>query len=399
MTLTIVGGLYLERCIQPLWDAVFGSGGRAAAAVNGLVAKSVLFTYVPKVLAEDAAALAAHHRFELRAADANHALEFNYLHPLATPQIVPRLAHITVHSPINVEAELVLRFGMLEGDAIVHAETAVYDPQSAFGAQRFSSNGSRAKRLAIILNRSEAFSMTGLSDPEAAAKWLIQEDGAEVVVVKMGSQGAYVATLESVTVVPVYRTERVWKIGSGDVFSAAFAAFWGAQGIDPVSAADLASRATAMYCDTRMLPILGRQDLESADLVPVRPGRGTVYLAGPFFDIGQRWVIEETRALLLEMGAEVFSPVHEVGPGPGSIVAPEDIAGLERSDVVFAILNGLDTGTVFEIGYAVKKGLPVIALAQNVKAEDLKMVEGTGCEVVDDFASAIYRTLWRLPNR
>lgn len=46
-TLTIVGGVYGERCIQPAWDAVFGSAGRAAQAVEGLVDEPVeLVTYV-----------------------------------------------------------------------------------------------------------------------------------------------------------------------------------------------------------------------------------------------------------------------------------------------------------------------------------------------------------------
>lgn len=137
--------------------------------------------------------------------------------------------------------------------------------------------------------------------------------------------------------------------------------------------------------------------LRQQSFEPLTPGKGTVYLAGPFFDIGQRWLVEEANDYLLEMGANVFSPVHEVGPGPADIVAPEDIKGLERSDVVFAILNGMDPGTIFEVGYAVKKGIPVVGLAQNVRLEDLKMMEGTGCEIHSDFASAIYRAIWALP--
>jgi nucleoside 2-deoxyribosyltransferase len=80
-------------------------------------------------------------------------------------------------------------------------------------------------------------------------------------------------------------------------------------------------------------------------------------------------------------------------------VAPEDIKGLEAADVMFAVLNGLDTGTIFEVGYAVKKGIPIVALAQNLKEEDLKMLAGTGCDIVDDFASAVYQTIWRLPHQ
>src|SRR3546814_16308645 len=43
----IVGGIYQERCIQPLWNAVYGSAGRAAHCVSSLVGESVeLHAYV-----------------------------------------------------------------------------------------------------------------------------------------------------------------------------------------------------------------------------------------------------------------------------------------------------------------------------------------------------------------
>jgi nucleoside 2-deoxyribosyltransferase len=63
---------------------------------------------------------------------------------------------------------------------------------------------------------------------------------------------------------------------------------------------------------------------------------------------------------------------------------------------VLAILNGADVGTVFEVGYAVCRGLPVVVLAQNMRAEDLKMVDGSGCTIVEDLVSAIYHVVWRL---
>ena len=126
------------------------------------------------------------------------------------------------------------------------------------------------------------------------------------------------------------------------------------------------------------------------------PGDGRVYLAAPFFDLGQRWIVEETRSLLLDMGVDVFSPLHDVGSGPGHLVAPQDLLGLDSANAVLAILNGADVGTVFEVGYAVAKKLPVVALAQNMRAEDLKMIEGTGGFVVEDLVSAIYHVVWRL---
>lgn len=145
------------------------------------------------------------------------------------------------------------------------------------------------------------------------------------------------------------------------MFSATFAALWGCEGLSAVEAADMASRAVAHYCDTRSLPTPAVAVLARLEYKPVVPGHGTVYLAGPFFDLAQRWIVEEARTQLLALGAMVFSPIHEVGPGPASVVAPEDLAGLEESDVVFAILNGLNTGTIFEVGYAVKKAFPSFA--------------------------------------
>lgn len=394
--LTIVGGVYIEKCIEPLWDAVFGSAGRAMAAVSSLVTGARLVTYVDDTTRDAAEALVRECAGMLEAHETARSIRFNYFHPLSVPIIHPEPG-VAPNDPIHVTGDVVLRYGMLEGDAIVKANVAIYDPQSAFGAQAFTANGSTAERLAIVLNKAEALSMSGLSDARSAASALLKSEGAEVVVLKQGPAGALVLTKHGEATVPLYKTANVWKLGSGDVFSATFAALWGCKGFDPAEAADCASRATAYYCNTRSLPPPGVAELNSSSYVPLKAGTGTVYLASPFFDLGQRWVVEEAYALLRDMGAKVFSPVHAVGPGPARIVTPEDIAGLESSDVVFAVLNGMDSGTVFEVGYAVKKGIPVVALAQNVKEEDLKMIVGSKCQVVDDFASAIYRTIWSLP--
>lgn len=396
--LTIVGGVYGERCIQPAWDAVFGSAGRAAQAVEGLVDEPVeLVTYVAADATSSVQDLADRCGATLVAHPSKAFVSFDYLHPLATPAIYPPPAQLSQETPITVKRDVVLRYGMMEGDAVVEAKSAVYDPQSSFNPQRFSANGSKADRLAIVLNRAEARAMTGIDDPVLAAKDLMSREGAEVIVLKRGSHGALVITADGEHPVPAYETAYVWKVGSGDVFSATFAALWACQGLAPERAADLASRATANYVETRSLPTPDVATLEALALAPIKPGSGTIYLAAPFFDLGQRWLVEESLSMLNGLGADVFSPVHAIGPGPADYVAPKDIAGLEASDVVFAILNGLDPGTIFEVGYAVKMGIPVVALAQNIKEEDLKMVAGTGCEITEDFASALYRVVWRLP--
>jgi nucleoside 2-deoxyribosyltransferase len=172
--------------------------------------------------------------------------------------------------------------------------------------------------------------------------------------------------------------------------------------MDAVEAARLSSLYTAYYCNSRSLPlpislaefspppvVLDRSNLTSAQ----------VYLAGPFFSMAERWMIEETRNVLSGQGLSVFSPLHDVGRGPASQVGPADVKGIEGSSVMLALLDGRDVGTIFEVGYARKKGIPVIGLAENVSAEDLKMFLGTGCEIVDDFATAIYKTVWSTGNR
>jgi nucleoside 2-deoxyribosyltransferase len=104
--------------------------------------------------------------------------------------------------------------------------------------------------------------------------------------------------------------------------------------------------------------------------------------------------VEESRLALQGMGLHVFSPLHEVGMGRAHDVAPKDIEGLKASRAVLALVDGLDTGTVFEIGYARSLDKPVVVLAQSTPEEPLKMLAGTACDVVPDFVTALYRVAW-----
>jgi hypothetical protein len=394
---TIVGGVYAERCVEPFWDDVYGSGGRAAAALSAALPGLQLQTYRAKPVADGILNLTSVYGIAIDGPEIADAIAFDYVHSLATPRIHPRPDAIARHAPIIVHDDIVLRFGMLEGDAQVAAKRAVYDPQSAFDPRAFAENGSTADELALVLNRLEARCLTGETDPHSAVDKLHGLHGAQIVILKMGGHGALVSWPGGRQSVPAYRSASVWKIGSGDVFSAAFTLFWAVEGRDPIEAADLASRATSYYCGSRGLPILTAEELVGVNALPARPGHGTVYLAAPFFNLGERWIVEEARSQLLHMGVNLFSPLHEVGPGPADYVAPLDLAGLDQADVVLAVLSGSDVGTVFEVGYAVARGKPVVALAQNMRAEDLKMIYGSGCHVVEDLVSAIYHAVWRLP--
>ena len=153
----------------------------------------------------------------------------------------------------------------------------------------------------------------------------------------------------------------------------------------------------SQYVNTRSLPISSANELLGIDAEPINPGKGRIYLAAPFFNLAERWIVEEIRNQLMTMNVPVFSPLHDVGEGPGEVVAPLDLKGLDECQAVLAILNGTDAGTVFEVGYAVARGTPVVALAQNMRPEDVKMPAGTGCRIVDDLVSSIYHAIWALP--
>jgi nucleoside 2-deoxyribosyltransferase len=392
--ITIVGGVYHERCIWPDWNHVYGSAGRAAAALSGHVDAVTLRSYARPEVAAYFAPYASMYRFTFEPVDAELSISFEYVHSLSVPVIRPAPVMISSYTPIPVSAPVVLRFGMLEGSARVDAEHCVYDPQSAFRPEPFEANGSVAKHLAIVANRGETLALAGGTDPISAAQTLLQR-GAEVVVVKSGAEGAYIVEQAGVSHVPAYRTSRVWTVGSGDVFAAIFAAYWGVRGTSPVEAAELASRAVAAYVDSMSLPVPLPTALRQSALPEAVTVSGQVYLASPFFTLGQRWLVDEARRCLMELGLKVFSPVHDVGAGPAAQVAPVDLAALDACDAVFAILDGTDSGTLFEVGYARARNKPVYALAQTVSEEDLKMMQGSDCRIFDDFVTALHHTAWR----
>jgi len=385
----VVGGLYQERCVVPEWNQLFGSGGRAAVALAALAPDIRLHCFVTDDFKDRAQMTMAACGVELVAGSGPPLLVFSYFHPSSRPSWFDSGRAATT---LGVRGDLVLRFGMIEGDAVVTTDTAVYDPQ--FEPARFRDNGSTARRVATVLNDEEARALGATEDPVAAAAALLADGPEDVVVLKRGASGALVFTPSAAPEpIPAYRASTIFKIGSGDVFSAAFALHWGREGRPAAEAADLASRAVAHYVACRTLPLPKDAAYLHGPAAPMGD-MGMVYLAGPFFTLGQRWLIEEALRTLRGLGCPVFSPLHEVGCGDAQTVAPADLAGLDGSTAVLAILDGGDPGTLFEVGHAKSRGIPVIGLAEDVLGRDLTMPLGSGCEIVSDLTTAAYRTAW-----
>lgn len=395
--LTIVGGIYREKMMWPASDEVYGSAGRAACSIAVMGVSVALHGYADAVADEVMAGNALLYRFSWNPTAIDRGVVFRYTHGLARPEI----SEWSSDAPeIEVSGSHVLRYGMLEGAPRVSADYAVYDPQNTDHPEWFRANGSTAKHLAVVLNEHEARTLLGeLLPPEKLLTAVAEAENADVVVLKQGARGALVFDKGIVQHVPAFETIGVSKVGSGDQFSAQFARAWLVDGLSAAEAALQASKATAYYCEQGQFPT--REELTAFDPAPLALGpmrqegrRATVYLAGPFFKLSELWIIEEAREQLFAMGLDVISPFHDIGPGPAETVVPADIKAITECDLIYAIADGLDSGTVYEIGYARALGKPVVVYAENESSEDLKMMEGSDCFICRDFVSSIYRAGW-----
>jgi hypothetical protein len=295
---------------------------------------------------------------------------------------------------IEASSDAILAFGMVEsGEMRVKTRSLVYDPQRPRELGGIDLTWADRERLAIVLNRTEAAAITDGKVPDLAAAEIASRWQADVVVVKRAAQGALVFSEGRFHDIGVYETDRVFPIGSGDVFAAAFAWSWGLKEMEPARAANVASLAAATWCSTKTLPLPLSVANLSTELRELTPKPVQVYLAGPFFSLAEQWLVETCRNTLTAMGATVFSPLHDVGR-TGHEIAQKDLAGLQGCDSVLALLDGADTGTWFELGWARKAGIPAVAYCNPANSPQMKMAEGTDVEVTDDLSTAVYRAIW-----
>ena len=408
MTFAIIGGTYREVCVSPAWDQLYGSGLRAAAACTQLAqergGKITLHTWAASSESCEVQCRADTYGIDLDLQLRANPIEFRYEHPLSRPIIYPAPELIDSINHRAVDSETALVFGLLEGTVPVSAKRLVYDPQAGTKAVPFGKTQLRASESCIIANLMEARSMlTSLGTdcsalkPSDIACGLLAKEKVAAVIVKNGVHGATVASATGHQTIPCYRTDQVFSIGSGDVFSGVFAYLWAVAGQRPDVAAEAASRATAYYCNSQSLPIPA--DIAAAThafpSLPVANTQKRVYLAGPLFDMAERWFVEETKRCLESLDLTVFSPMHEVGYSKDpKYLASEDLKGMDECDLVFAAVDGLDAGTIFEIGYATAKGKPVVAYGEHVNEADLTMLVGTGTRFFRDYATALYQAAW-----
>jgi len=402
ISITIVGGWYEEICAEPHWHEYYGPGGRAAVALSGRNTTIRLLTYCPASLTPQLHYQAKTFGFECDTfGTASAVTRFQYLHWLRSPQISPASVIAAELPAICPGAtENVLRYGFYEGDAVVKARRAVYDPQNAPDKVRpFSENGSSAEELFIVCNFAEGAELSGETSPDKIIASLLKTPSTIAVALKSGWDGVYVATQGQSEIIKPTPTAYVHKIGSGDIFTAETAYGWMVLGLDPIAAARRASTQVAYYVNGASLPIPESAVPEIAPTPQIakrdNPNKKyDIYLAGPFFNFAQLSVIEEMADLFREAGLRVFSPYHDVGFGHSSQIAKQDLDALHASRVVIACLEGYDPGTVFEVGYARALAIPVLVYSPNLQDLHSTMFLGSGCELVRDFTTAVYRIIW-----
>jgi|TARA_R110002110_G_scaffold358074_4_gene567400 hypothetical protein len=368
----VVGGVYQEVCLRPAWNALFGSGGRAAISLAALSDKVVLHCYF-----EDASSLPLDsyrdHGIQLSLTRRDYGVAFAYFHPLSAPHLHPPAP--IQHEPIQVRGEAVLRFGFIEGDAIVSAKRAVFDPQGTKKTQDFFSNGSNAEQMALVLNEAELNLRASGATLIEAAREIIRRKQANVVVIKRGIRGATVVDeFERSFDVPSFRSPTVFKIGTGDVFSALFAFYWAEQGHEPQAAACRASAGVAIYASTKRLPL--RSTAHDYNPVTGWP-QGPVQVVGARDTLGRHYVFEEAKHRLRELGVEI----------QGDLAT----ARSERPSAILIIADGLSPEAVQTI-VASNKDIPVVLLDEVQAAEGLENLH-IEC-TASDFTTALYHAAW-----
>lgn len=392
---SIIGGTYRETCYWPTWNVVFGSGWRAVRVFRTLCPDAIISYYSAgdEEIQKMVKIYAGSEPLEPHITPSSSSVSFYYDYPLSQPVIQGVKGDIF---SIVANGTYVIGFGMMEATAQIEGEWVVYDPQSPSHPLSYRGQGGKAEHLALIMNEAESRLLTGESDLKRIRESLFRKEQCESLVIKRGAKGAVVFQSkddEGMTI-PAFRTPHVWPIGSGDVFTTVFAYFW-FNGMPSEESALKASQAAATYCDTTAYEDISRILNEDGAYAPIAPQKqGMVYLAGPFFTLSEKLFVAECRTLLAAMGVKVFSPYHDIGEGKAEDVVPKDIDALKCCDCVFAIVDGLDSGTLFEIGYAVAHGKRVVAYVENETEGALKMLAGTGCDIEKDFTTAIYKTCW-----
>ncbi|MDD5372342.1 MAG: nucleoside 2-deoxyribosyltransferase [Sulfurimonas sp.] len=408
--MTVYGGYYREQCLLPSWDNYYGSAGRAVAVLSNLEKNIIFETYVANDLLDHIQYFKKYYDINLKTHQSDFLIDFSYFHSLSKPIITSNIDYsINKNEAIIIQDKYVICYGTLESKApVIRAEKCVFDFQSS-KLEDVYNNGNMINEVCLIMNFEEASSITNSENIIEIKKYLFtQIKSLKILVLKDGPFGGYVFYENSQNLqIPIFKTDKLFKIGTGDIFTAIFGYLWINQEKNKLSIQDITEQSafsTAYFGENffdykiNILDKYKENLFRKVYLEKINISK-KVYLAGPFFNSAQRWQLEDIKQLLENFKFNVFSPLHNVGTSKNSrYIATKDLEALDNSDIVFAILNDFDTGTIFEIGYAMAKEKQIIVFVENYNKNDLTMIEGSGCLIYTDLTTAIYNLVWTSLN-
>ena len=203
---------------------------------------------------------------------------------------------------------------------------------------------------------------------------ILFKKGAQVVVTKFGQGGSSVYQKDNDRIdIPAYISDYRYTIGAGDVFNTVFLLeYFRFNNIE--QAGHHASMAVADFIESFTLTSAQWDFSNIASqryhqfLHPETINSISIYLAGPFFSQGELTTVNYLYQSLTKCGFNVFSPWHNDGvidniKGPESLrVFDNNISAIKSSDIIIAILDYEDPGTIWECGYGYAHNKTIYAL-------------------------------------
>ena len=104
----------------------------------------------------------------------------------------------------------------------------------------------------------------------------------------------------------------------------------------------------------------------------------TIYLAGPLFSQAEREFNQKLQKMMSCLGFSVFLPQEDAADNSSerenrnhSTIFNNCFSGLQKSDLVVAVLEGVDvdSGTAWELGYAYAAGKPIIGIRTDFRIQ------------------------------
>ena len=395
--ITVIGGTYREIDYDEILIDIYGSGFRGTKFLlenkctvefhtTGNQETSLFLKENQKV----------YQNLSFHCQEFNDIITFKYCFSLDQPTIFPNLLNISKTDKLNVQAENIIAYGMLESDFKLSGKKIVYDPQTSIKPNKFSDIG-EAEELVYIVNMKEAQSLASSYDLENIKSFFFNKEKATAFIIKNGPFGATLYYDNKEIKIPSYITKNVNKIGSGDIFTASFGYYWIQKGLSFEESALNASKSTAYYCDKKVFVDVSQLDsFEYIEFDRKEYTNMQVYLASPFFAISELILIDKIRSAFLDFGVKVFSPFHDIGLGDDTTIAQKDIEGIGNSDIIFCVFDNLDSGTLVESGYSLAKGKKLIGYHRTCEESKLLMLKLGNLQVFNNLTTAIYQTIWNL---